>query len=142
VTRFALRRRAEGPPERPHTVLAAGGLPLGVLRLGLSPTTGRARSARSAADAVLLEQIRAMHGGSRGTYGAPRVHAQLAAAGVCVGRKPVARLMLRECLAGVSRRRWCARCTRRDSAAVPALDLVDRQFVADRPTQLWVADVT
>lgn len=103
---------------------------------------GRAASARAIADEVLTEQVRTVHAMSRGTYGAPRVHAELADAGVRVGRKRIARLMRGAGLVGVSRRRWRLGCTRRDPAALPAPDLVDRQFVADRPNELWVADVT
>jgi putative transposase len=103
---------------------------------------GRAPSARAVADSVLAEQIAGIHAASRGTYGAPRVHAELAEGGVHVGRKRVARLMRGAGLVGVSRRRWRTGCTRRDPAAMPAPDLVDRQFVADRPNELWVADVT
>ena len=103
---------------------------------------GRAPSKRAVADEVLAEQIRTVHERSRGTYGAPRVHAELAEDGIRVGRKRVARLMRGQGLAGVSRRRWRLGCTRRDPAATPAPDLVSRQFVADRPDELWVADVT
>jgi transposase InsO family protein len=53
-----------------------------------------------------MAEIHAAHAASRGTYGAPRVHAELAAKGICVGRKRVARLMSRAGLAGVSRRRF------------------------------------
>jgi putative transposase len=52
---------------------------------------GRPASPRAVADEVLTEQVRAVHTASRGTYGAPRVHAELADAGVRVGRKRVAR---------------------------------------------------
>ena len=58
-----------------------------------------------------------------------------------VGRKRVARLMRESGLAGVSRRR-AVRTTRRDPAARPAPDLVDRKFTASGPNQLWVADIT
>ncbi|BEP14003.1 hypothetical protein acdb102_23140 [Acidothermaceae bacterium B102] len=71
-----------------------------------------------------------------------RVHAELADLGVRVGRKRVARLMREADLVGVSRRRWRIGTTQRDHSAALAPDLVDRQFVADRPNELWVADVT
>ena len=58
-----------------------------------------------------------------------------------VGRKRVARLMRRALLQGETRRRWI-KTTRRDRSARPAPDLVDRQFAADEPNQLWVADIT
>ena len=66
--------------------------------LGVSPSgyyawLSRRPSARERADRALRDRIVDIHSRSRGTYGAPRVHAELAADGVCVGRKRVARLM-------------------------------------------------
>ena len=101
----------------------------------------RPASKRAQADAVLLRQIRTAHEVSRGTYGAPRVHAELAAAGIRVGRKRVACLMGAAGVVGVSRRRWIATTTR-SNAARPAPDLVQRVFRADGPNRLWVADAT
>jgi putative transposase len=101
----------------------------------------RPASKRAQADAVLLRQIRTAHEVSRGTYGAPRIHAELAAAGIRVGRKRVARLMGAAGVVGVSRRRWIATTTR-SNAARPAPDLVQRVFRADGPNRLWVADAT
>jgi putative transposase len=101
----------------------------------------RPASKRAQADAVLLRQIRTAHEVSRRTYGAPRIHAELAAAGIRVGRKRVARLMGAAGLVGVSHRRWIATTTRSD-AARPAPDLVQRVFRADGPNRLWVADAT
>lgn len=114
--------------------------------LGLSPSgyyewRDRGPSARARSDAALLEQIERHHLDSRGTYGAPRIHADLAAAGVRVGRKRVARLMRGAGIAGVSRRRFCT-TTQRDRDAAVAPDLVERRFQADGPDQLWVADIT
>ena len=101
----------------------------------------RPASKRAQADAVLLRQIRTAHEVSRGTYGAPRIHAELAAAGIRVGRKRVARLMGAAGVVGVSRRRWITTTTR-SNAARPAPDLVQRVFRADGPNRLWVADAT
>ena len=114
--------------------------------LGVSPSgyyawSGRGPSARSDADAALTSQIRRAHARGRGTYGAPRVHAELREAGVQVGRKRIARLMRAAGLAGISRRRF-VRTTVRDRDAVPAPDLVERQFGRDAPDRLWVADIT
>jgi putative transposase len=61
--------------------------------------------------------------------------------GVRVGRKRIARLMRSAGLQGVSRRKWC-RTTIRDQRQRPAPDLVDRDFRADGPDRLWVADIT
>lgn len=90
---------------------------------------------------MLTEQIKAIHEFSRGTYGSPRIHAELAAGRYHVGRKRVARLMRAAGLEGVSRRRRRG-TTRRDEGARPAPDLVDRDFSAAGPDRLLVADIT
>jgi putative transposase len=89
----------------------------------------------------LTSRMNAIHERSHGTYGAPRVHAELEAEGIQVGRKRVARLMRAAGLAGVSRRKWIT-TTVRDRNARPAPDLVERNFVAPGPNRLWVADIT
>ena len=102
---------------------------------------GRGPSKRARSDAELLARIRAIHARSHGTYGMPRIHAELTTQGVHVGRKRVARLMRIAGLCGVSRRRWFT-TTRRQPDAQPAPDLVQRHFRADAPNRLWVADAT
>jgi putative transposase len=115
---------------------------LGVARAGYYAWASRPPSARAVADAALLEQIRDVHARSRGTYGAPRVHAELRLGlGVRVGRKRVARLMRSARIVGVHRRRRLG-LTRRDPAAASAPDLVERAFTATAPDRLWVADIT
>ena len=101
----------------------------------------RPPSARARADAVLTERIREFHTQSRGTYGAPRIHAELKDDGWRLGQKRVARLLKDAGLFGVSRRKWIGTTQRRQGAR-PAPDLVDRDFTAHRCDQLWVADVT
>jgi len=108
---------------------------------GFYAARNRPPSARAVADAELSSRIRVIHDESRGTYGMPRVHAELAAGGVRIGRKRVARLMRLENLEGVSRRRKTF-TTVRDRDARPAPDLVERDFTATAPDQLWVADIT
>src|SRR5207247_1710594 len=81
------------------------------------------------ADLALTDRIHAIHARSRGTYGTPRVHAELAATGVRVGRKRVARLMRAARLEGVSRRKRIF-TTIRNHDARPAPDLVARDFRA------------
>jgi putative transposase len=100
--------------------------------LGISPSgyyawRERVPSQRAQKDAELIKRIRDIHETSRGTYGVPRMHAELAAQGHHVGRKRVWRLMRAANLEGVSRRRKF-RTTVRDANARPAPDLVDRQF--------------
>jgi putative transposase len=93
-------------------------------------------------DSELAATIREVHRQSRGTYGSPRVHAELRLGlGIRVGRKRVERLMRAEGLQGVTRRRRRG-TTRRDAAAVPNDDLVARQFSPAGPNELWVADIT
>ena len=102
---------------------------------------GRPVSRRAQGDADLGDRIRAIHARSRGTYGVPRVHAELGAEKIAVGRKRVARLMRAQGLQGVSRRTWTT-TTVRDRQARPAPDLVKRTFAAAGPNRLWVADIT
>lgn len=114
---------------------------LGVSPSGYHAWCTRGPSRRAQQDASLTDRIHAICSRSRGTYGAPRIHAELAAEGVRVGRKRVARLMRGAGLRGVSRRRT-QRTTVRSRDARPAPDLVERSFVAAAPNQLWVADIT
>jgi len=114
--------------------------------LGVSPSGFYARlkrppSARARIDAELSERITEIHRRSHGTYGAPRIHAELKAQGIRVGRKRVARLMREAGLHGASRRKWIT-TTVRDRSARPAPDLVNRSFTAPAPNRLWVADIT
>lgn len=114
--------------------------------LGLSPSgfyaaRSRPASRRATEDQDLLRRIRASHEASRGTYGSPRILADLRDQGIRIGRKRVARLMRTAGLAGVSRRRF-VRTTVQDPGGRPALDLVERDFSARGPDRLWVADIT
>ena len=114
--------------------------------LGVSPSgyyawRGRGRSPRAKRDEVLGGTIRAIHEASGGAYGVPRVHAELMAGGCRVSRKRVARLMREAGLAGVSRRRGM-RTTRVDQSHCVVPDRVERQFQADGPDRIWVADIT
>lgn len=114
--------------------------------LGVSPSgyyawSQRPQSQRSQSDAELLVRIRSIHERSRGTYGAPRIHAEFVASGTPISRKRVARLMREAGLQGASRRRW-ATTTVRDKKVRPAPDLVERNFWAEGRDRLWVADIT
>jgi len=113
---------------------------LGVSSSGYYAWTKRQPSRRAQADAGLLAEIRTAHAASRGTYGAPRIHVELAAKGFRVGRKRIARLMLAAGLAGVSRRKFVPTTIKGGGRQAP--DLVDRNFTAGRPNLLWVADIT
>ena len=90
---------------------------------------------------MLRDRIVEIHHRSRGIYGVPRVHAELAAEGVRVGRKRVARLMRGANIVGVHRRRRIS-TTRRDPAKRAAPDLVERRFHTKGPDRVWAADIT
>jgi transposase InsO family protein len=100
-------------------------------------------SARARADAELGDRIERIHRDSRGTYGAPRVHAQLHRSGVGVGPRRVARLMRERGLAGRCRRRF-QRTTIPDPHAPVAVDLLQRDFAVDARelNQAWCGDIT
>ena len=115
---------------------------LQVSRSGYYAWQQRPPAARAGADVALTATIRQIHAASRGTYGAPRVHAALREDHrVHCGRKRVARLMRSAELRGICRRRTVV-TTRRIKAAEGAADLVQRRFTADAPDRLWVADIT
>jgi len=101
----------------------------------------REPSVRSQSDATLTALIRQIHDWSRGTYGVPRMVVELEARGHHVNPKRVARLMRAAGLEGVSRRKR-TRTTRRDRDRRAAPDLVERDFGAQGPDELWVADAT
>ncbi len=114
---------------------------LQVSRSGYYAWRKRPPSKRAQKDAMLTKRIRQIHDNSRGTYGSPRVHAALQAEGIRVGKKRVARLMKAAGLRGASRRKWPS-TTIRDDNKRPAPDLVERDFTAEEPDDLWVADIT
>lgn len=101
----------------------------------------RQPSARYQANGQLIEAIRTIHAQSDATYGMPRVRAELIEQGWRISRRRVAKLMRMQGLRGVCRRRYQV-TTQRDFKQPVVPDLVKRQFVADKPNQLWVADAT
>ena len=115
---------------------------LNVSRSGYYDWVGRPASARQQENEYLVKLIERIHAESRGTYGWPRVAAELRLGlGLPVNHKRVARLMRQAGLQGLYRRRRRG-CTIRDPAADPAADLVNRQFTVDRPDRLWITDIT
>ena len=101
----------------------------------------RPPSGRTRADAVLKARVEQIHPRSRGTYGAPRIRAELAEEGRGVSRKRIARLMLELGVRGVCGRRRIS-TTRRSRQGRVASDLVNRVFSASGPNLLWGADIT
>ncbi len=137
MTRFAFIDR-----EKAHHDVTVLCRLLRVSRSGYYAWRSRPASARAVADEVLTTQIKSAFEDNRRLYGAPRIHAELADAGVNVGRKRVARLMRAAEIVGCHRRKRSFSITRQNPAADVAPDRVDRKFVATEPNQLWVADVT
>ena len=114
---------------------------LGVSRSGYYAWRQRPPSARARADQGLSLEIREIHEQSRGTYGAPRIRAELRETGVRCSRKRVARLLRLAGLQGCHRRTGPPMRRRvRETALAP--DLVRRDFAAKALDELWVADIT
>ena len=101
-----------------------------------------ARSARAVADQRLLMRIGEVHGANYYAYGYRRTWKALLRAGETVGRDHVKRLMRREGIQGAKRRGKPWRTTTPDPSAIRPPDLVDRDFTASGPDELWVADFT
>ncbi len=112
----------------------------GVARSSFYAWRDRPPSERERANGELLVEIREIHEQSRRTYGAPRVTGQLRRRGHRVGHNRVARLMANEGLVGAHARRKFRRG--RHPKMVPAPDLLQRDFTAERPDRRWVADIT
>jgi putative transposase len=127
--------------EANHHSVALMSQVLAVSRSGFYAWRIRPPSIRACQDSELERNFKAIHERSRGTYGAPRIHAELRAKGRRVGRKRIARLMRKMGLRGVSRRKLTT-ATVQDRSAAFAPDLVKRNFKAQGPDQLWVADIT
>src|SRR5215210_7322295 len=115
---------------------------LRISRSGYYEWKDRPTSHRERENATLTERIREIHQRSRETYGHPRVHAELRALGVRCNRKRVARLMRKDGLRGCMRGPRRKHTTRQDPLAIPAPDLVGRNFLASAPDRLWTADIT
>jgi len=114
---------------------------LEVSRSGYYDWLNRAPSARAQANATLLARIQEIHRESDGTYGAPRMHVELCEGATPASLNRVARVMRQAGIQGVSRRKG-VRTTWRGTDADAAGDLVNRNFTATGPNQLWVADIT
>jgi putative transposase len=115
---------------------------LEVSRSGFHAWQARKPSARALADERLTVRIREIHKDNRKVYGSPRVHAELVLGdGEQIGRKRVERLMRAAGISGLVRRR-----RGRTTISVPGVrvceDLVDRDFAAEAPNRIWVADIT
>jgi transposase InsO family protein len=104
-------------------------------------SAAEARAARARADAQLAERIAAIHAAHDGTYGSPRITADLRDQGVQVNHKRVERVMRRHGIAGLRlRRKVRTTVPAQDTAPVP--DLLRRDFTAPAPGHRYVGDIT
>jgi putative transposase len=101
----------------------------------------RPASARAVRDEVLLEEIRRIHVENYGVYGYRKMHHAMRRAGWDIGRDQTARLMKAAGLCGIRRGRKVFTTTLAGGTD-PRSDLVERNFTAAAPNQLWVADIT
>jgi putative transposase len=114
---------------------------IGVAASGFYAWLQRGPSQREQQDRSLAERIAAVFAASRGTYGSPRVHADLRAEGVRVSRKRVARLMREGGLVVTVRRRF-PRTTDSNHGRPVAPNLLEQKFAADQPDTVWLADIS
>lgn len=114
---------------------------LGVAASGFYDWLRRKPSQRQQANEALTQRIRDIHERSRQTYGYPRIHAELRAAGEQVGKHRVARLMSRMGLKTRCRRRFRV-TTQAKPQRTPAPNLLAQDFSASRPNQKWLVDIT
>ena len=127
--------------EKAHYPVAVLCSVLAVSRSGFYAWLQRPAPARAKADASLVLDIRAAHKLGRGTYGSPRVHAELQAKGARVSEKRVARLMQEDGLRAKQKRRFRRTTDSKHSHPI-APNVLKRNFEPQAPNQSWATDVT
>lgn len=115
---------------------------LGVSPAGYYAWRARPESRRSAANRDLVEDIRRVHRDTSARYGSPRIHVELKAQGRGASRGRIERLMRRHGIRAIMARPRRVRTTdsRHDLPIAP--NLLDRNFIATAPNQIWLADIT
>jgi len=131
---FIAQHRDEFPVVRMYQVL-------GVSRSGYYAWRERPVSAREMANRELYEQIEAVYNDNHGAYGSPRIYRALEQQGVACSENRVARLMRLRGLRAKQTKRYKTTTKRRKSDPV-APNLLKRDFVAQRPNQKWLSDIT
>ena len=114
---------------------------LGVTRSGFYAWKKRPKPARVKSDAQLAVKVAAAHQRSRKTYGSPRVHRELKAQGVRVGKKRIERLMRENGIQGRSKRRYKHTTDSKHDGPIAPNNLA-RKFSTTEPNRAWVTDVT
>jgi transposase InsO family protein len=114
---------------------------LGVSKSGFYDWCSREPSARDKRRAELSVKVKAVYDRSRGTYGSPRVREQLTNMGETVSEKTVAKVMHEDGLRARRKKKFKATTDSRSNNRI-APNVLNRDFVADQPNQVWVTDVT
>ena len=110
-------------------------------RSGYYAWVKRADSPRKRDDQMLVEQIKVVYYQSRSIYGSPRVTAQLHREGITCGKNRVARLMRRHQLRSRKQRKYKATTNSKHHYPVAA-NLLNQNFVVQKPNTVWVADIS
>lgn len=127
--------------ERAQIPVALAGRVLEVSRSGYYAWRRRGPSKRAQEDLRIRAEIRDIHEEHKGRYGSPRIHRELDARGVRVGRHRVARLMAEDGLQGRQKRGF-RKTTDSNNAHRVAPNVLDRDFTAAEPNEKWVGDIT
>ncbi len=115
---------------------------LGVSPAGYYAWRARPESRRSAANRALVDDIKRVHRDACGRYGSPRIHAELRAQGRGVSRGRIERLMRRHGIRAIMARPRRVRTTDSRHDLPIAANLIERNFSAAAPNQIWLADIT
>jgi hypothetical protein len=115
---------------------------LGVSPAGYYAWRARPESRRSAANRALVDDIKRVHRDACGRYGSPRIHAELRAQGRGVSRGRIERLMRRHGIRAIMARPRRVRTTDSRHDLPIAANLIERNFSAAAPNQVWLADIT
>lgn len=115
---------------------------LKVSRCGYYEYLGRKPSPRTLENWILVQEIKRSYQDSRGTYGSPRVHADLKRRGRACSRKRVAKLMSQEKIQARMRKKWKVTTQRSNKAVEIAPNHLDQNFKAEVPNRVWVSDIT
>jgi len=114
---------------------------LGVSTSGYYDWRKRPLSKRQHENLALLEEIKVVYERSRKTYGSPRIHRVLKDDDRVVGRNRVAKLMRENGIQAIQKRK-SMRTTDSNHGFAVAENLLNREFHADAPNQVWLADIT
>ena len=115
---------------------------LGVSKSGYYRFLKAKPSLQDQANQRLIEKIKMIHQSSYGTYGSPRIHAELLAMGESCSRQRVARLMKAEKIMAKMHKKFKKTTQQASKPYFVGDDLIRQEFTADQPNEAWVSDIT